>query len=177
MIRSYSSLLFWLGLTIVTSILLYHTSDRVAALDKRMHKLNVEIEEEEKSLHILKAEWVYLSQPARIEAEAKRYLGMQPTASTRVAALDDMGLLLPIEGDASLRTQVRLARIDKIVTESRSASLAAAKQGRPHTEHDRILATVNAGRINDHMTLQHAATTSVSTDRIGALIGKLGLRP
>jgi len=88
-----------------------------------------------------------------------------------------MGLLVPIEGDASLRTPIRLARINKIITASKSGSLAKAKQERPRTEHDRILATVNAGRINDHMTLQHAATSSVSTDRIGALIGTLGLRP
>jgi len=106
MIRSYSSLLFWLGMTIAASVMLYHTSDRVNALDQHLRKLNAQIEDEQKDLHVLKAEWVYLANPVRIEAEAKRHLSLQPTMPSRVASMKNMGDLLPPQNGNDAPVQI-----------------------------------------------------------------------
>jgi cell division protein FtsL len=174
MIRSYSSLLFWLGMTIAASLMLYHTSDKVHALDQQLMTLNTQIDDEQRSLHVLKAEWVYLANPARIEAEAKRHLGLQLTAPHRIAALQNMNGLLPPEGET--RAPVQLAEAS-VPAKSAAPAVTETKPDKPRTRHERVLAALNAGRINDHMTLQHTAAASASTDRIGALIGKLGLHP
>jgi hypothetical protein len=172
MIRSYSSLLFWLGMTIAASLMLYHTSDRVHALDEQLRSLNAQIEDEQKSLHVLKAEWVYLANPSRVEAETKRHLGIQPTAPNRIAALKNMGDLLPLQDGVSM-PPVQMAQTPA----SHAPSSSPAKTvSLPRNKNERIMASLNAGRINDHMTMQHAAAEA-STDRIGALIGKLGLHP
>jgi cell division protein FtsL len=169
MIRSYSPLLFWLGMTIASSIMLYHTSDRVHALDVEMRKLNAQIEAEQKSIHVLKAEWVYLSNPARVEAQAKRHLGLQETVTNRIAALASINDLVPMR-DGS-------APPEKTVGPATIAATAKAAVEKPRTERDRVLASVNAGRINDRMKIQQPGATIPSTDKIGVLIGQLGLRP
>ncbi len=175
MIRSYSSLLFWLAMTIASSVALYHTSDRVNFLDKELRKIRAEIEDERTNLHVLKAEWVYLSNPARIGIEAARHLNLQPTSPNRVADIKHIGYFLAGQPDDALA----LARLFQGAAETPSARAAQAKpRERPRTEHDRVLASLNAGRINDRMTIQHSAATAVAKqDKIGALIGQLGLLP
>jgi len=172
MIRSYASLLFWLGMTIAASVMLYHTSDRVNALDQQLRKLNAQIEDEQKDLHVLKAEWVYLANPARIEAEARRHLGLQPTAPGRIAALKNMDDLLPPQNGGG--APVKIARVE--APDASNVVPAQEKQEKPRNDRERVLASLNAGRINDRMTMQHTASAA-KPDRIGVLIGKLGLLP
>ncbi len=173
MIRSYSSILFWLGLTIASSIMLYHTSDRVTGLDRELRQLNAEIEREREGLHVLKAEWVYLSNPARIETEAKHHLGMQATATARIATMDTVNHMVPMKD--GIEPPVKVAK--ETPAKAAQPSAAAGTDEKPRTERDRVLAGLNAGRINDRMKLQPSKAAVASTDRIGALIGKLGMQP
>lgn len=186
MSRSYATILLSLGLTIAaSSAMLYRTSDRVTALDKELRKINAQIAEEERSLHVLRAEWVYLSNPARIEAEARKHLRLQPTEAHHIASRENIQMAWAKPGEEQVST--RLA-------DATTPAMRAARSGspRPRTERDRILTLLNAGRINDHVALQHSAsakkaapdTATVArtlaggkTDKIGALIGTLGLRP
>ena len=167
MTRSYSSLLSWLGLTIAASLMLYHTSDRVNELDRQLKALNAQIEAEQQSLHVLKAEWVYLSNPARIEAAAQRHLALLPTAPARVVAMRDMGSLLPMH-DGSQPVYA--------AAETEAPVVAAKPEMRVASLRSDI---INAGHINDHMIMQHkieaSSTVMASTDRIGALISSLGM--
>lgn len=117
-----SMILFWLSLTIVVSLGLYHTSYRVEELGQRLRTLNAQIEEEQRSIHILKAEYVYLTDPSRIEEVSRKHLALQPTqpkqivrlaklkdyAPTYVEAMNGSGLhAIPI---ASLRPQAAAYR-------------------------------------------------------------------
>ncbi|MGB9153694.1 MAG: hypothetical protein WCD70_11495 [Alphaproteobacteria bacterium] len=175
MIRSYSSLLTWLGLTIAASLALYHTSDRVNELDQQLRGLNAQIESEQESTHVLKAEWVYLANPARVEAEVKDHLNLQPTAPRRVAALRDIGDLLPLHDGVEPVQPIQTAAA--VPVRVHPAPKPVAQTDVPHTKYDRVIASLNAGRINDHMLMQHSAATQAPTDKIGALIGTLGLNP
>lgn len=174
MIRSYSSLLTWVGLTIAASLALYHTSDRVNALDQQLRSLNAQIESEQESLHVLKAEWVYLANPARIEAEVKGHLDLQPTDTHRVASLRDMGALLPLHDGIEAVPPVEVA---EALQAPAPKKVASAPREVPRTKYERVIASLNEGHLNDHMVLQHAAPAPAAPDRIGAMIGALGLNP
>jgi hypothetical protein len=150
----------------------------VNTLDHRLRKINAQIDDEESTLHVLKAEWVYLSNPGRIEAETARHLKLLPTAAKRVADLRNLSLLLPGEGNDAAAS-VRLAQANGATLtpiEKPIVRVAQTKpKERPKTERDRVLATLNAGRINDHVNMQHtSASASASVisrqDRIGGLI-------
>jgi cell division protein FtsL len=174
MSRSYSSLLSWFALAIGASLMLYHTSDRVNALGHDLNTLNAQIETEQQSLHVLKAEWVYLANPARIEATAKRHLDLQPTAPSRVLALRDIGSLLPLHDGAEPAPQIEVAQTPAPAPVAAAPVLASAKAVR---KNDRSIAAINAGHINDHMIMSHTAAVEASTDKIGMLINSLSLRP
>jgi hypothetical protein len=191
MIRSYSALLFWFGMAIAASLMLYHTSDRTNALDLQLRGLNHQIEAEQQSLHVLKAEWVYLANPARVEAATRRHLALQPTETRRVMAMNDIGKALPLrDGDEPVYAQTAPSKASQI-TDTASAdptSPADAVNLEPkavkavfaslhtvaHNKNDHIIAALNAGHVNDHMIIQHASVSSA--DSIGSLIGSLGLR-
>ena len=71
-----SMTLFWFSLTIFVSLGLYHTSYRVEDLGRQLRSLNADIEAEQRNIHVLKAEWVFLSNPARIESAARKHLDL-----------------------------------------------------------------------------------------------------
>ncbi|MFA5040851.1 MAG: hypothetical protein WC464_04365 [Bdellovibrionales bacterium] len=184
MIRSYSSLLLWLCLTIGASLMLYHTSDKVHGLDKQLHALNTQIEDEQRALHVLKAEWVYLANPARIEAKAKRHLSLKPTEPRRIADMQNLKGLLPLQ-DGMTEAPTMLAEAKPDATSAAKAAkkpsfaqvLAKKTPEAPLSKHDRILASLNAGRINDRVTIQRASATEVKPDRLDSIIRKLSIRP
>ncbi len=95
-----SSALFWFGMSLVASLGLYGTSNRVQELGKQLRALNVKIEAEQANIHVLKAEWVYLSNPARIEAAARKYLAMHPASVEQIAKIDDLPSILPTPEEA-----------------------------------------------------------------------------
>lgn len=97
-----SSILFWSGLTLVVSLALYGTSNRVQDMNKQLRKLNAQIEAEQANIHVLKAEWVYLANPERIEAAARKYLAMHPTAIKQIAKLDNLPEILPTAKEAKI---------------------------------------------------------------------------
>ena len=156
MIRA-SQILFWFGLSIAASLALYHTSDRVQELDRQLHDINVSIEAEQQSIHVLKAEWVYLANPARVEAETKKHLALRPTAPKQVigSPISAMPLptrkkrwpRLPINGTADRQRQNRRCRAARS-----SACAAAARKACRHCRRN-----CDAGHINDRMILQHAS--------------------
>ena len=106
MIRA-SSTLFWFGLAIIASLWFYRTTDNVLALEHQLRSINTATENEQQSIHVLKAEWVYLANPARIEAEARKHLAPAPAARQIVALeLHQARLSLPAAGrEAMLAAQ------------------------------------------------------------------------
>ncbi len=85
---------FWVAMTILISLCLYHTSYRVEKLRHDLLALNSRIQAEQKTLHILKAEWVFLSNPSRIEKAARKHLDLKPTTPTQVAKIERLADVL-----------------------------------------------------------------------------------
>jgi len=197
MIRSCSSLLLGLAATIGASLMLYHTSDRVAALDRRLTEINEEIEAEEESLHVLRADWVYLANPARVEGQAFRYLNMQPTELQRIMTSENIGKVLPLNSESP--TMVAEAPQEPVSDNVISGDVQSTKPSDPLGKSDKpVYAALNEGRINDHVILRHASNknegadnassapdmtdlakalteSAGTTEGVGALLGTLGL--
>jgi cell division protein FtsL len=173
MIRT-SQVLFWFGLTIAASLALYHTSDRVHDLSQQLREINASIDAEQQSIHVLKAEWVYLANPARVESTAKKYLALRPTSPQQVTRIDDLAEIVPTRKEAMTSVAVSATPIANIRT-----SLAMPPRTVPLPKHKATItvAAVDSGHINDHMIMQRTASAQPLPDSIGAMLNELGTHP
>lgn len=89
----------WLGLAAVATGVLFHTSYRVQELEAELGALNREIIEEQEAIRVLKAEWSYLNEPARLERLSREYLLLQPTQGDQIADIDSIPEKLPTTED------------------------------------------------------------------------------
>lgn len=166
-----SSLLFWFGLVIATSVALYHTSDRVQELTQELHQLQAASDAERESIHVLKAEWVYLANPERVEKAAKHYLALRPSSPQQVLALDEFRDIMPTRSEAMAAVAISASPLATVRT-----SLAALppRTSPLHGKSKTFLASANDGHLNDHMIMQRTASAEPSRDRIGTLINTIG---
>jgi hypothetical protein len=72
-----------LGLTLF--VVKYQVQD----LEGVLVEYNSKITEDREAIHVLKAEWSHLNQPARLRQLAKRYLGMVDVQPTQVGIAKD----------------------------------------------------------------------------------------
>jgi cell division protein FtsL len=171
MIRT-SQILFWFTLSIAASLVLYHTSDRTRELERQLRSVNASIESEQEKIHVLKTEWVFLSNPARVEEEAKKHLTLRATAPKQVISLSGLNDALPTRAEQMDSVAVAATPIANIKT-----SMAAEPGPLPPIRPRKIaVASVNQGHINDRMVIQHT-TDARPADKIGALIAELGSHP
>jgi len=96
--------LFWLSLVLATSLGLYRTSYQVEDMTRHLKKMNAQIAAEERAIHILKAEWVYLSNPARLEETARKHLDLRMTTPRQITRLDRLDAVLPTRSESASRT-------------------------------------------------------------------------
>ena len=78
--------MIWLALTVVSSGALFHTSYRVQELNETLGRINREIIREQEAIQVLKAEWAYLNEPARLERLVREYTALAPTEAVQLAA-------------------------------------------------------------------------------------------
>ncbi|MDD3183286.1 MAG: hypothetical protein PHD48_10865 [Alphaproteobacteria bacterium] len=146
-----STTLIWFSLTLFVSLGLYHTSYRVEELDRQLRGLNTEIEAEQRNLHVLKAEWVYLANPSRIEDAARKHLDLKPTLPRQVTGMNKISRLIPTHAEVVAKTTRSVSR--------RIASLAP----RPAAHRPKV-ADEETGRLNSHLFIQTAQTTRTLPD-------------
>ena len=86
-----------LGVSIVLAILAaaagvgmllvkHGVKEQEALLAQRLH----EIQRGQDDIHVLNAEWTYLSDPVRVAALAEKHLGMRVVAPTQIVTLDTL---------------------------------------------------------------------------------------
>ena len=187
-----TSLLFLIGLVIAASLALYRTSNQVQELDHQLHSLNAAIEGERQNMHVLKAEWVFLANPTRVEAAAKKHLdALRPTAPKQIASLGDIGALLPARGEApapaaatvsakplaSLRSTLKttIAALPALPgkTAAAAAAVVALVRHKPAVPAAAVttLAAADTGSLIDHAAVQR--TASAQPNDFNALLDRL----
>lgn len=83
---------FWLGLVSALGYGVFHVKYEVQDLETKLTQLNRSILADQQAIHILKAEWSYLNQPARIGDLARKHLALGPVAANQVGRIEDIPL-------------------------------------------------------------------------------------
>ena len=87
-----------LGLLVVAGVaggLLFHVSYGASALKDELTSLKRQIAADTDDMHVLRAEWSYLNQPARLEELSRRHLGLAPISGAQVVELEMLPMRQP----------------------------------------------------------------------------------
>lgn len=85
------SLIAWIGVAGLASVALFNITFKVEQIQDELNVLNKQILKEQKAVHVLKAEWSYLSRPERIESLSLRLLPhLQPPTAQQVGNIESL---------------------------------------------------------------------------------------
>lgn len=88
MIRT--STFLWVGLAGALGVGVYQMKHQMLAQESVVQTLNRQIVEEQRAIHVLRAEWAYLNQPQRLQALAQRHLDMRQLAPGQIGRTADL---------------------------------------------------------------------------------------
>ncbi len=92
--------ILWTMLALMVGISLFLLKYEVQSLEERLAALDGEIRRNQESLHVLKAEWSYLNDPARLRELNERHLELKPYLPEQVIAIADLPMAAPDTPDA-----------------------------------------------------------------------------
>lgn len=78
-------LFFLIGMCLITVYGLFYIKDRVTTLRTELKEVKKQIESEQDTMHILKAELAYLTSPERLQRLAKNYLDLKTTEVSQMS--------------------------------------------------------------------------------------------
>lgn len=74
---------------------LFFVKHEVKEQEARLAELNQEIQSNQEAIHVLKAEWSYLNDPARLRALSEKFLSMKVMGPAQIASLDTLPSAVP----------------------------------------------------------------------------------
>lgn len=80
---------------------LFFIKHEVKEQEARLSELNQEIRGGQEAIHVLKAEWSYLNDPARLRQLSEKYLSMKVMGPSQVATMNSLPLSGPAYAAAS----------------------------------------------------------------------------
>lgn len=83
---------FWVGVVFMAALGLYSVKYKVQSLHEQVEDVAKQIRDEREAMHVLSAEWAYLTRSERLSALAKKHLGMNALPA---AAIADVAALPP----------------------------------------------------------------------------------
>lgn len=92
--------LVWLLLILLAGGALFFLKFRVQELEGELVRLNRELLAEQEALHVLSAEWSYLSRPDRLAELSRRHLELQPLAPEQLVPLEAVPVRPPFTWNA-----------------------------------------------------------------------------
>ena len=66
--------------------------NKVIALENDLERINAKIREDQNALHVLKAEWTYLNDPARIRNLSEKHVHMKPLRGEQIISFSAIPL-------------------------------------------------------------------------------------
>jgi hypothetical protein len=84
--------LVWLLLAACAGTGLFIVKYEVQGLEDQLAAINHDVLDDLDAIHVLKAEWAYLNQPARLEDLGDRLLDMEPMTAAQVTTIDQIPL-------------------------------------------------------------------------------------
>lgn len=92
------SSMVWVLVVVCAASLLYSVKYRVQAMDKEIAAIRAQIAKERAAIHVLNAEWAFLSRPERIRLLAEKHLQMDSMDGKQMLELADV----PYSPDSNL---------------------------------------------------------------------------
>lgn len=87
--------LLWALLAAGAGTSLFMLKYEVQAQEQRLSSLRKDIVETQESIHVLKAEWSYLNDPARLREQAERHLGLHPLKPSQIVTIASLPMAEP----------------------------------------------------------------------------------
>ena len=84
--------LVWMVLAISAGIGLFVLKYDVKSMEEELARINKQTLGNLEAIHVLKAEWSYLNQPARLEDLGRRLLSLEPIDTEQAASIGDIPL-------------------------------------------------------------------------------------
>lgn len=97
------STLAWLALIATAIYGLYTVKYRVLELQREIASVTRELKQEQENLHVVAAEWAYLTRPDRLQTLAAKNTKLMPVQGVQVMSLGALPFP-PAEGKASVAT-------------------------------------------------------------------------
>ncbi len=88
--------------TLAIAVMLFNLKQRVGSLEKELTQVNRDIVSHREAIQVLRTEWSFLNQPARIAEQAKSILGMRRIPPSRLIRLEDLPVRVPSSGIAQI---------------------------------------------------------------------------
>lgn len=82
----------WLPVISAAVLGLFYVSSEVQKIEETLRQEQAAIVKHQRTIHILKAEWSYLNQPARLAELSRRHLGLAPMGVDQVVTFDALPL-------------------------------------------------------------------------------------
>jgi cell division protein FtsL len=113
---------------------LFKVKYEVQSLEEDLGKINRQIATDQDAIHVLKAEWSYLTQPVRIGDMAGRHLALQPVTAAQMGSFDQLPLKSdrPAEtegGDVKIEAVLKAMQVASKSTQAHPTNIAAVKPG------------------------------------------------
>lgn len=93
--------------TLAIAVTLFHLKQQVGDLERELSQVNRQIVAHRETIQVLRTEWSFLNQPARIAELAERHLGMRPNLPEQSIRLDDLPLRGPLAAAAEMASGAR----------------------------------------------------------------------
>lgn len=188
----------WISLAAFAGVSLFHTSYRVQSLKDEKITLERQIVAEQDGIQVLKAEWSFLNDPARLEQLAATYLSLKPITATQIAGFDALPprpVTVPASLSAPSASQAPAAPAGRSPEKSPAmgqrqapiATLAAAQapvqvQVQPQAQiqqRRQVRPVRSASAAGPSFAVAHVSTRSVPSigggrDDIGSLLTRMG---
>lgn len=93
-----STVMTWIVFILPLALGLFYVKHVVENTENELASLENQINSDQDEIHVLKAEWIYLSRPDRVKKLANQYLDLQPTNSQQIADITN----IPMAGDGQV---------------------------------------------------------------------------
>jgi len=84
--------LLWVGLAAGVATGLFQLKYEVQALEGKLNRINRAVLADQQAIHVLKAEWSYLNQPAELAKRAAENLELKSMVATQIGFVTDVPL-------------------------------------------------------------------------------------
>lgn len=74
----------WISFTCIMGFGMFVMKNQVQSLEKELVRINANISEDIKAIHVLKAEWSHLNSPARLRELAGKHIDLNPMKAGQI---------------------------------------------------------------------------------------------